>query len=121
MLWRAERSRRGGRFETNNIGKHLKSLTLRLLFALEDARILGSSEQAAVRQFRARNGSKRDFQELLRHRSLREKFVEFCSTKNFVKEILSSAKMSFRSKVMMVKHLERLRAVGCDGSPNWKD
>lgn len=74
-----------------------------------------------MRQFRERNGSKRDFQELLRHRSLREKFVEFCSSKNFVREILCSAKMSFRSKVVMLKHLERLRAVGCDGSPSWKD
>lgn len=116
-----ERSRRGGRFETNNIGKHLKSLTNRLLFALEDARILSGGELASVRQFKERNGSKRDFQELLSHRGLREKFVEFCSMKNFVKEILSSAKMSFRSKLMMVKHLEKLRVVGLDGSPSWKE
>lgn len=41
--------------------------------------------------------------------------------KNFVKEILSSAKMSFRSKLMMVKHLEKLRVVGLDDSPSWKE
>lgn len=50
--------------ETQNIGKHLKSLTITFLKVLIDARICDSHETIAILHFKESNGGISDFEEL---------------------------------------------------------
>jgi len=59
--------------ETQNIGKHLKSLTISFLKVLIDARICDSHEASAILNFKESNGGISDFEELFQKSRIRDK------------------------------------------------
>lgn len=66
------------------------------------------------------NGSIKDFEELFNFEKIRKLCLEFYSSKNYIKFIMSSSKMDLKSKLIMIKYAEKLRSLTYTQIKGWK-
>jgi hypothetical protein len=90
------------------------------LALLRQAKILDEAEELALDSFGSSNGSFADFSQLFQIESLRLRCQHYFSSKDFMGAILSLTKMSFQSRLVMIKYSEKLRSLAFGQSQSWK-
>lgn len=86
-------SKKGEKLDTLNLSKNVKTETSNFLKLLILTKQTSNEETQAILNYNSKNGSLESYEELFSYQKLKDKCLEFYSSKFFIQNVLSSSKM----------------------------